>query len=85
MESEEEGKGRGGGRLIANSGSEKIGNGRVAEEDLLEEVKGLKVGRSEWELGESDWNRRDRRDENEARREGGRLLLSTTKPTGDRV
>lgn len=32
--------------LIANSGSEKIGNGWVDTDDLLEEVNGLKVGES---------------------------------------
>lgn len=70
---------------MANSGSQKIGNGWVESEDLLEKVKGLKVGRvSGSEGGENDRNRRDRRDKNEARRAGDwEMVLSTTKPTGD--
>lgn len=72
---------------MANSGSEKIGNGWVEAEDLLEEVKGPKVGRSENRVGvgvENDANRRDGQDKNETRRAGDwEMESSTSKSTGE--
>jgi len=66
--------------------SEKIGNGWVEAEDILEEVKGLKVDRSENRVGDevgNDGDGSDRRDKNEARRAGDwEMALSTFESTG---